>query len=115
MVFVHYNLRLRRNQLLNKTLESNNILLDDLDPSSDWVVETQLAAFGNEDLSWLDLDPLPHQQDVNIGVGQLPSRPGESSQAQNPHVESSHVEDVDDDSDSNSEPEFEHEDSDDYV
>jgi hypothetical protein len=51
MVFVQYNLRLRHNQLLNKTPESNNIFLDDVDPSSDWNVETQPAAFDNEDLS----------------------------------------------------------------
>jgi hypothetical protein len=51
MVFVQYNLRLRHNQLLNKTLESNNIFLDDVDPSSDWVVETQPTTFDNEDLS----------------------------------------------------------------
>ena len=120
MVFFQYNLRLRRNQLLNKTPQSNNIVLDDLDPTSDWVVETQLATFDNEDLSWLDMDPLPHEQDVNLDVVQLPSGPGESSQAPNPHVESSHVEHVDDDSDSESgseasESEAEHEDSDDYV
>jgi hypothetical protein len=51
MVFVEYKLRLRPNQLLNKTPESSNIFLDDVDPSSDWVVETQPAAFDNEDLS----------------------------------------------------------------
>lgn len=55
---------------------------------------------------------------------QLPSGPGQSSQAPNPHVESSHVEHVDNDSDSEygseaseSEAKFEveHEDSYDYV
>jgi hypothetical protein len=64
MVFVQYNLRLRRNQLMNKTPESSNIFLDDIDPSSDWVVETQPAAFDHEDLSWMDLDPEPHQENV---------------------------------------------------
>ena len=120
MVFVQYNLRLRCNQLLNNTPQSNNIVLDDLDPTSDWVVETQPAAFDNEDLSWLDMDPLPHEQDVNLDVVQLLSGPGESTQAPNPQVESSHVEHVDDDSDSESgseasEFEDEHEDSEDYV
>lgn len=102
MVFVQYNLRLRRNQLMNKTLESNNIFLDDVDPSSDWVVETQPAAFDHEDLSWIDLDPEPHQENVCTDVApvSLPFGPGESSQAQNPPVESTHVEDVDDDSES---------------
>jgi hypothetical protein len=109
MVFVQYNLRLRRNQLLNKTPESNNIFLDDVDPSSDWVVETQPAVFDNEDLSWMDLDPQPHQENVciDVAVVSLPSGPGESSQARNPPVESTHVEDVDDDSEFESESESE--------
>ena len=69
--FVHHNLRLRHNQFLNKALESNTILLDDFDSSSDWVVETQPIAFDNEYLSWFALAPLPHQYDVNIDVGQF--------------------------------------------
>ena len=96
MVFVQYNLRLKRNQLQNKTLESCSIFLDDGDASVDWVVETQPAAFDNEDLSWLDLDPLPQQQDVGVDVGHLPFGPGESSQvaqAQEPHIEDQDVED----------------------
>ena len=44
--------------MLNKTPVSGNIALDDFDPSSEWVVESQAPAFENEDLSWLDLDPL---------------------------------------------------------
>jgi hypothetical protein len=40
LVFVKYNLRLRRNQLLNKRPDSDPIVLDDVDPTSDWVVET---------------------------------------------------------------------------
>jgi hypothetical protein len=104
MVFVQYNLRLRRNQLMNKTPKSNNIFLDDVDPSSDWVVETQPAAFDHEDLSLMDLDLKPHQENVCTDVAPVsfPSGPGESSQAQNPPVESTHVENVDDDSESNS-------------
>jgi hypothetical protein len=90
---------------MNKTPKSSNIFLDDVDPSSDWVVETQLATFDHEDLSWMDLDPEPHQENVCINVApiSLPSRPGESSQAQNPPVQSTHVENVDDDSESDSE------------
>jgi hypothetical protein len=89
MVYVQYNLRLRRNQLMNKTPESSNIVLDDFDPSSEWVVESQAPTFDNEDLSWMDLDPLP-QPEV-----QIPSGPGESSGIHNPHVgsQSIHVED----------------------
>ena len=103
MVFVQYNLRLKRNQLQNKTPESCSIFLDDGDASSNWVVETQPATFDNEDLSWLDLDPLPQQQDVGVDVGHVPSGLGESSQvaqAQAPHIE-------DQDIDDGSEPESE--------
>ena len=38
-------------------------------------VESQAPAFENEDLSWLDLDPVPKV---------LPSELGDSSRAQNP-------------------------------
>ena len=90
VVFVQYNLRLKCNQLQNKTPELCSIFLDDGDASSDWVVETQPATFYNEDLLWLDLDPLPQQQDVGVDVGHVPSGWGESSevaQAQTPHIE----------------------------
>jgi hypothetical protein len=40
---------------------------------------------------------------TNVAPVSLPSGTGESSQAQNPPVESTHVEDVDDDSESESE------------
>jgi hypothetical protein len=42
---VQYNLRLRRNRLLNKRLDSDPIVLDDLDPTSDWVAETHPPEF----------------------------------------------------------------------
>jgi len=52
----------------------------------------------------MDLDPQPHQENVctDVATVSLPSGPGESSQAWNPPVESTHVEDVDDDSESES-------------
>ena len=85
---------------MNKTPESNNIFLDDVDPSSDWVVETQPTSFDHEDLSWRDLDHESHQENVctNAAPISLPPGPRESSQAHNPPVESTHVENVDDDS-----------------
>ena len=45
LVFVQYNLRLRRNQLLNKRPDSDPIVLDDVDPNSEWVVETRPPEF----------------------------------------------------------------------
>jgi hypothetical protein len=54
--------------------------------------------------STMDLDPQTHQENVctDVATVSLPSGPGESSQARNPPVESTHVEDVDDDSESES-------------
>jgi hypothetical protein len=77
--------------LLNKIPESNNIVLDYFDPSSECVVENQAPTFDNEDLSWMDLDPFPQPKALNIGQVPLPPGLGESSR--NPIVESSHVED----------------------
>eukprot|EP00253_Pinus_taeda_P033969 PITA_33969 len=56
LVYVQYNLWLRRNHLLNKRPDSDPIVLEDIDPTSDWVVESRPAEFDpNEDLD-LDLD-----------------------------------------------------------
>lgn len=64
LVFVQYNLRLRRNQLLNKRPDSDPIVLEDIDPTSDWVVESRLPEFDpDEDLDELDVgDPLQRVQ-----------------------------------------------------
>jgi hypothetical protein len=45
LVFVQYNLWLRRNQLLNKRPDSDPIVLDDVDPTSDWVAGTHPPYF----------------------------------------------------------------------
>eukprot|EP00253_Pinus_taeda_P005911 PITA_05911 len=56
LVYVQYNLRLRRNHLLKKRPDSDPIVLEDIDPTSDWVVESCSAEFDpDEDLD-LDLD-----------------------------------------------------------
>jgi hypothetical protein len=57
----------------------------------------------------MDLDPHPHQENVctDVATVSLPSGLGESSQARNPPVESTRVEDVDDDSKSESKSESE--------
>jgi hypothetical protein len=64
LVFVQYNLRLRRNQLLNKRPDSDPIVLEDIDPTSDWVVESRLPEFDpDEDLDEIDVgDPLQRVQ-----------------------------------------------------
>jgi hypothetical protein len=66
LVFVQYNLRLRRNQLLNKRLDTDPIVLDDVDPTSNWVAETHPPEFDvDHDLEMefagqaqMDVDPL---------------------------------------------------------
>jgi hypothetical protein len=45
--------------VVEQDLESSSIILDYFDPSSEWVVETQPPSFDSEDLSYMDLDPLP--------------------------------------------------------
>ena len=61
LVYVQYNLRLRRNQLLNKRPDSDPIVLEDIDPTSYWVVESRAPEFDpDEDLDELGLG-LEHQ------------------------------------------------------
>eukprot|EP00253_Pinus_taeda_P013576 PITA_13576 len=56
LVYVQYNLRLRRNQLLNKRSDSDPIVLEDIDPTSDWVVESHPAEFDSDEDLDLDID-----------------------------------------------------------
>eukprot|EP00253_Pinus_taeda_P027500 PITA_27500 len=56
LVYVQYNLRLRRNHLLNKRPDSDPIVLEDIDPTSDWVVESCPAKFDPDEDLGLDLD-----------------------------------------------------------
>ena len=48
LVFVQYNLRLRRNQLMRKTPDLDPIVLDDIDPTSKWVEETEDPFFDED-------------------------------------------------------------------
>eukprot|EP00253_Pinus_taeda_P011490 PITA_11490 len=45
LVFVQYNLRFRRNQMMSKTPDLDPIMLDDIDPTSEWVEETEDPVF----------------------------------------------------------------------
>eukprot|EP00253_Pinus_taeda_P006414 PITA_06414 len=49
LVYVQYNLRLRHNQMLNKSPDSDPIVLEDIDPTSDWVVESHPAEFASDE------------------------------------------------------------------
>ena len=55
LVFVQYNLRLHSKQLEgSNSIES--IPLFKVDPTSEWIVETEESTFMNEDLNWIDSD-----------------------------------------------------------
>eukprot|EP00253_Pinus_taeda_P004351 PITA_04351 len=45
LVFMQYNLRLRRNQMMSKSPNLDPIVLDDIDPTSEWVEETEDPVF----------------------------------------------------------------------
>jgi len=86
LVFVQYNLRLRRNQLLNKRPDTDPIVLDDVDPTSDWVVETEepeLDVDFDLEVEALLVDE-PHDTNVDPllasahGVDPVPDMPGSS-------------------------------------
>ena len=80
LVFTQYNLRLRRNQLLNKISDTYPIVLDDADPTSDWVVETHPPMFDVDfdmdvdDAGEVDLEanPLVGPYD-DASVGSIPN------------------------------------------
>jgi hypothetical protein len=72
IVFVQYNLQLRCNQLLKKIHDTDPIVLDDIDPTSEWVEESHPtefdANFDIDDLGLgLDSDP--------IGVARISKAP----------------------------------------
>eukprot|EP00253_Pinus_taeda_P027219 PITA_27219 len=56
LVYVQYNLRLRQNQLLNKRPDSDPVVLEDIDPTLDWVVESRPSEFDPDEDLHLDLD-----------------------------------------------------------
>ena len=92
MFYVQINLRLRHKWLLNKTLNLGTIVWDNVGSSLEWVVETQLATYENEDQYWIDLDLVPRVEDVNI-VLHLQSQ---GNQVTGPILMPNHVEVVED-------------------
>ena len=78
LVFVQYNLRLRRNHLLNKRPDSDPIVLEDIDPTSDWVVESRPPEFD----PYEDLDELEHV--VQLQLVQLNADPNPPASVSQP-------------------------------
>eukprot|EP00253_Pinus_taeda_P001619 PITA_01619 len=83
LVYVQYNRWLKRNQLLNKSPDLDPIVLEDIDPTSDWVVENHPAEFDSDEDLDLDLQveaSLEHIVQLNAdplvpALGPTPSPP----------------------------------------
>eukprot|EP00253_Pinus_taeda_P029211 PITA_29211 len=85
LVYVQYNLWLRCNQLLNKRPDSYPIVLEDIDPTSDWLVESHPAEFDSDkdiDYDLQTVASLEHNVQLNVdpdplvpGSGPVPSPP----------------------------------------
>ena len=91
LVYVQYNLRLRRNHLLNKRPDSDPIVLEDIDPTSDWVVESRLPEFDpDEDLEIDQLDAEHPLQPVQLNADPDPpasvSQPARTPRSRTPVV-----------------------------
>jgi len=61
VVSIQYNLKLRWNQMMRKTHDLDPIMLDNIDPTSEWVEETQDPLFDVDfyigmELVWDELD-----------------------------------------------------------
>jgi hypothetical protein len=71
LVFVQYNLWLRRNQLINKRPNTDPIVLDDIDPTSKWVEESHPSEF----------DPDRDMDDLGLGLDSVPLGEARESEA----------------------------------
>eukprot|EP00253_Pinus_taeda_P017017 PITA_17017 len=87
LVYVQYNLRLKRNQLLNKRPNSDPIMLEDIDPTSDWVVESHPTEFAsNEDMDF-ELQMIASlEHNVQLNADPDPLVPASTSQPASPPV-----------------------------
>lgn len=73
LVFVQCNVRLTNNQLFEKNPDTYLIVLEDIDHSSERVMENQPTTFKDDDLCWMDSKPLatpkvPSTSDVPRGL-----------------------------------------------
>eukprot|EP00253_Pinus_taeda_P007879 PITA_07879 len=87
LLYVQYNLRLKRNQLLNKRPDSDPIMLEDIDPTSDWVVESHPTEFDSDEDLDLDLQGKASlEHDVQLNANPDPLVPASASQRASPLV-----------------------------
>ena len=68
----------QHNQLLKvkTTPDENPIILEEIDPFLEWIVESRPTKVAYDDLSWKDLEPLPPQVVVSTSVGHRGSSQG---------------------------------------
>eukprot|EP00253_Pinus_taeda_P010457 PITA_10457 len=69
LVFVQYNLRLRRKQMMNRRPDLDPIVLDDINPTSEWVEETEDPVFDVD----FDIDMALGGDEADLVA---PSKPG---------------------------------------
>eukprot|EP00253_Pinus_taeda_P023136 PITA_23136 len=87
LVYVQYNLRLRCNQLLNKRPDSDPIVLEDIDPTSDWVVESHPTKFASDEDMDYELQMITSlEQNVQLNADPDPLVPTSASQPASPPV-----------------------------
>ena len=87
LVYVQYNLRLRRNHLLNKRPDSDPIVLEDIDPTSDWVVESHPAVFASDEDINYDLQTIASlEHNVQLNADLDPLVPVSASRPASPPV-----------------------------
>lgn len=87
LIYVQYNLWLRRNQLLNKRPDSDPIVLEDIDPTSDWVVESHLAEFASDEDMDCELQTIASlEHNVQLNVDLDPLVPASASELASPPV-----------------------------
>eukprot|EP00253_Pinus_taeda_P036450 PITA_36450 len=87
LVFVQYNLRLRRNQMMSKTPDLDPIVLDDIDPTSKWVEETKDHVFEAD----FDFDIALAGDEANYVATSEPGSVAASRKGKEPMEGTSHV------------------------
>eukprot|EP00253_Pinus_taeda_P004648 PITA_04648 len=87
LVYVQYNLQLRRNQLLNKRPDSDPIVLENIDPTLDWVVESHPTEFSSdEDMDYKLQTIATLEHNVQLNANPDPLVPASASLPASPPV-----------------------------
>eukprot|EP00253_Pinus_taeda_P008392 PITA_08392 len=87
LIFVKYNFRLRRNQLMSKTPYLDPIVLDNIDPTSEWVEETEEPVFEVD----FDIDMDLARDEADYVAASEPGSVAASRKGKEPMEGTSHV------------------------